>query len=68
MTTRQIRIACDGFVISTRPIFDPVDVNDITRIRESILFDVAVLLDYGRVTVWIDEAGTNVVELMGGAR
>lgn len=30
MTTRQIRIACDGFVISTRPIFDPIDANDIT--------------------------------------
>lgn len=68
MTTRQIRIACAGIVISTRPFFDPIDEDELRQMRDAILFDVAVLRQHGRVAVWIDEAGSNVAHLMGGSR
>jgi hypothetical protein len=69
MTARQIRIACDGFVISTRPFPDPITYDEIVQIDDAIKADFVVLLKHGsRVTVWVDEAGSNVAHLMGGAR
>lgn len=62
MTTRQIRIACDGFVISTRPFPEMIYEDELEQLRADIRFDVAFLRERGyRVVVYADEAGSNVV-------
>jgi len=54
MTRRQIRIACCGMVVSTRPF--PNDPADLYAVAEDVLKDVDVLLDHARaVDVWAVE-------------
>jgi hypothetical protein len=60
MTPRQIRIACCGMVVSTRPFPDPAYEDDLMQIMR----EVRELRKNGdKVVVWVNEG--SVVHLMG---
>jgi hypothetical protein len=54
MSMRQIRIACCGMVVSTRPFPDTADID---VIADDIRDTARALLPYGKVAAWVEQNG-----------
>jgi hypothetical protein len=54
MIHRQIRIACCGMVVSTRPFRDGADID---ALADDIKETARILRQYGKVAAWVEEDG-----------
>jgi hypothetical protein len=56
---RQLRIACCGMVVSTRPVFEPLNETQMSELADDLTETARILRPYGKVDVWVNEGNVS---------